>query len=226
MILVKAWLRQLLEPAQTSRTDSFVWSDKRPKGKQVASGLRIVGGLLTGFLVLMVVLVGLSKLSEDQPSGGSSFFAWWVALALAAILMLWTANRWAPFVAAFFFGPAVVKILAVLVFEQDTYYSSHSISRKALAELLVYSLAVVALTARFVGKRPASVTVFDRLALTFFVFTSLSEVVVPNPFLQWPLFAGTGGLLASWMAERFTRVKRTRRHHAHDPEIPIAPLGR
>ncbi|HEX3879576.1 MAG TPA: hypothetical protein VHW24_21485, partial [Bryobacteraceae bacterium] len=60
--------------------------------------------------------------------------------------MLWTADRWARFAAAFFFGPAVPKIAAaILFFGTGSYDSAYSISRLELAELLAYAVAVVAL---------------------------------------------------------------------------------
>lgn len=108
----------------------------------------------------------------------------WVAVVVAAIIMLWTANRWAPFVTGFVFGPALVKILSALVLGPDSYFSSHSISRTDLAEFFAYSLAVVLLTVRFVGARPAQTTVVDRFALTFFVFTSFGSVGVSTPFCR------------------------------------------
>jgi hypothetical protein len=216
---MNARLRRLSEPAQTSRTDSFKWTDRRPKFKQVASGFRIAGGLITGFIVILAVIGALARLSDDPLiQTGRSVFASWSVLILAAIVMLWTANRWAPFVAGFFFGPAVLKILSVLLFEQESYYSSHSISRTDLAMLLGYSVVVVVLTSRFVGERPSPTTVFDRLALTFFMFAVVKQLITPYRFPPWPLFEGGLALLAAWC---FTRPWHKRR--AHNAEARIHP---
>src|SRR5258708_5658813 len=160
---MNARLQRLLTPAQTSPTDSFTWNDKRSKSKQIVSGLRMAGGLIAGFIVMMAAWLGLFGVSEDHSAQSSgSVLPSLAPLVVAAIIMLWTANRWAPFVIMLFFGQAVFKMVAVLLFGPDSYYSSHSISRTEVAEFLAYSLAVVALTSRFVGTRPASTTVFDR----------------------------------------------------------------
>jgi hypothetical protein len=224
LIPMHARLRHLLEPARTSPTDAFTWNDKRPKSKQLANGFRIAGGLIAGFVVMVMAMGGLAQLSSDHPtSGGGLILASWAAL-VAAVIMFWTANRWAGFVTGFFFGPALLKILGVLVVGDDSYYSSHSITRTDVAELLAYVLAVVALTSRFVGKRPAMTTVVDRLALTFFVFTSLKQVISPYHFPPWPLLSGLIALLLAWCTHRFTHVKRTR-GHTNDTEAPVTCVG-
>lgn len=221
LMLMKERLRRLLEPAQTSPSDSFSWNDKRPVRKQIASGFRIAVGLNAGFVVIGAVSGGLVRLSAAHPK--DAFIAW-VTVVVGAVIMLWTANRWAPMVTAFFFGPAVVKIVAALVFEQDTYYSSYSTTRLEAAEFLPYALAVVFLTLRFVDKRPPQTTILDRLALTFFAFTSLKELVSPHRFPHWPLLLGLLALFAAWCAHR-AGAKRRRRHRVHaDAGIsPIAP---
>jgi len=151
---MNAWLHRLFEPASTSATDAFTWNDKRSKAKQVANGFRIAGGLIAGFVVIMVALLGVAGLSEDRSTqSGIPLLGSWAALVVAAMVMLWTANRWAPYV-GFFFGPAVLKILGILVVGDDSYYSSHSITRTEAAEVLAYFVVVVSLTSRFIGKRP------------------------------------------------------------------------
>jgi hypothetical protein len=73
LILMDAWVRRLVEPAKTSSTDSFRWKDDRSKSKQVVNGFRMAGGLIGGFAVMMAVLLGLSRLSEDpRTQNGSS----------------------------------------------------------------------------------------------------------------------------------------------------------
>ncbi len=223
---MNARLRRLLEPAPTSPSDPFRWSDRRPKIKQVANGFRIAGGSIAGFVTIIAVLVGLSRLSEDPSTKTArSILVSWTVLLVAAIIMLWTANRWAPFVTGFFFGPPLLKIMAVLVFEQDSYYSSHSISRTEVAEFLVYALAVVALTLRFVDRRPPPTTFFDRVALTFFVFTSLEQVITPYHFPPWFLLSGVFALFAAWCAHRFARSKHKRGQHRDSADAPATPVG-
>ncbi len=221
-----AWLRRLFGPAKTSPTDSFRWSDRRSKSKQVVNGFRIAGGLIAGFTVMMAVLVGLSRLAEDQRAeSGSAILVSWIALVAAALMMVWTANRWAPFVTGFFFGPAVLKILGVLMVGDASYYSAHSMTRTGVVEFLAYALAVVALTSRFVRKRPAMTTLFDRIALTFFVFATFKQVITPYRFPPWPILSGVIALFTAWCAHRLTRAKRTARHR-HDDTAPVSAVGR
>jgi len=224
LILMNAWFRRMLEPAQTSPTDSFAWSDKRSKRKQVANGFRIAGGLIAGFVVIVAVVAGFSRLSEDRlTQSGSSILVSWTPLVFGAVIMLWTANRWAPFVTGFFFGPAAIKILATLVLEQDSYYSAHSITRTGLAEFLTVSLAVIALTSRFVVKtrhRPRFSTACpDVLCVRVSQRGNCSISVSLLVFTFWRL-----ALFAAWCVHRFTRVKLKRRHHVHDPEAPMTSV--
>ncbi len=224
LILMNAWFRRMLEPANTLPTDSFRWRDRRSKSQQVANGIRIAGGLIVGFLVMVALLGGLSRLSEhqsDQSTG--SIFVSSAALVVAALTMIWTANRWAPFVAGFFFGPAVLKLLGILIVGDDSYYSAHSITRTTVAEFLAYALVVVGLTSRFIGKRPAQTTLLDRLALTFFVFATFKQVVNPYHFPPWPLLSGITALFVAWCGYRVARAKRS--HYTHDDVGPKSPIG-
>ena len=209
LILMDAWVRRLVEPAKTAPTDYFRWKDDRSKSKQVVNGFRIGGGLIGSFAVMMAVLLGLSRLSEDQRTqNGSSILVSWIVLVAAALIMVWTANRWAPFVTGFFFGPALLKLLGVLVVGDDSYYSAHSMTRTWLAEFLAFVFIVVALTSRFVGKRPAMTTVFDRVALTFFVFATFKQVTIPYRFPPWPLVSGVIALFIAWCAHHLMRKNR------------------
>jgi hypothetical protein len=167
-VRMKGHLRRLLKPAATSPVDAFRWTDKRSIGAQLAGGFRKAGGLIVGFAVMVGCVGSLAVISDhDAVRSGRATVTAWTALVLATMIMLWTANRWAPFVTGFFFGPAILKIAAVLFFGADSYDSAHSISRIELAEFLAYAVAVVALTSRFAGRRPAPTTLLDRLALTF-----------------------------------------------------------
>jgi hypothetical protein len=134
-------------------------------------------------------------LDRDTVHSERATLAAWAALVTATMIMLWTANRWAPFVTGFFFGPAVLRIAGVLFLGSDSYYSAHSISRAGLAEFLAYVVAVVARRARFVGKHPAPTTLLDRLRLTFFVMGAFSQVAIPCRFPPWPLLLGGFGLV-------------------------------
>ena len=204
-----ASLRRLVEPAKTSPTDPFQWKDKRSKSQQFVNGIRIAGGLIGGFAVIMAVILGLSRLGLGQTAQNeNSIFVSWAALIAAALIMLGTAHRWAPFV-TIFFGPALLKTLGVLMVGDDSYYSVHSITRTNVVEFLAYAVTVVALTSRFIGQKPTMTTVFDRVALTFFVFATCEQWVIPYRFPPWPLLSGVVALFIGWCAHRLTRAKPT-----------------
>ncbi|HTS51425.1 MAG TPA: hypothetical protein VMH05_25935, partial [Bryobacteraceae bacterium] len=150
MIATKTWLRHMLEPAATSPWDSFKWHDKRSKIKQVANGFKIAAGWIAGFLVMVAVFGGLVRVSEHHSGQGiRAVGVSWLALLVAAVVMITTANRWAPWVTGFFFGPGVGKLLIALAIEDSSYYSAHSITRLRVAEFLLYALVVIILTERF-----------------------------------------------------------------------------
>ena len=208
MILINPWFRRLLEPAKTLPIDSFKWHDRRSKTEQVVNGIRIAGGLIVGFLLILAVLAGLSRIYEHQSARSTgSISLSWAVLVMAALIMIWTANRWARFVTGFFFGPAVLKIVGILILGDDSYYSAHSITRTTLVEFFAYALVVVGLTARFVGKRPAQTMFLDRLALTFFVFATLKQVVTPYHFPPWPLLSGVIALFIGWCGHRLLTLR-------------------
>lgn len=213
---MNARLARLLEPAKTPSSDrwAFKWSDRRSKGSQIAGGFRIAGGFIAGFVVIVCGLGGLAGV--NGMSNRSVLFSW-IAFMSAVIIMLCTANRWTPYVAGFFFGPAVLKVLGMLLVGDDAYYSAHSITRGEMAEFLAYCVAVVGLTSRFIGKRPAPTTVVDRIALTLFVFSSFEQVVIPYRFPPWPLLFGLTALFAAWCAHRFPQKSRKQhRRTRHD----------
>lgn len=102
-------------------------------------------------------------------------------------MLLFTVHRWASDMPAALFMRAIAKRSLILVLVA---YSP--IQRLRLAEFLLYSLAVVALTWRFVVRRPAMTTLVDRLALTFFVVANLNQLVVPYSFPPLWLWRGAG----------------------------------
>jgi hypothetical protein len=76
--------------------------DDRTLSAIVVSGLRLGGGLVAGFLVVALALAGVSSLPAGAPAFGQyALLASWGMLALATIVMFWTADRWAPYVPAF-----------------------------------------------------------------------------------------------------------------------------
>ena len=209
-------LRFLWEPTPTSPFNPYAGrEDDRTLRAKVVSGLRLGGGLVAGFLVVALALAGVSSLPAGAPAFGQyALLASWSMLALSTIVMFWTANRWAPYVPAFFVFPAVFKSLAIILIDPNPNSSipSNRLTRLDATELLVYCVVVIALTWRFVGNRPAPTTFVDRLALTFFVLATLKQVVTAYHWPPLPVIPGLAALLiAYWISRR-----------AREQTIPIA----
>jgi hypothetical protein len=132
----------------------------------------------------------------------SALFSW-LAIVAAVLIMIATANRWAPYV-LLFFGPAALKIIALLIIGDKAYYTAHSMTRLELFGFLAYLIAVVSLTSRFVGKRSAPTTIVDRFTLTFFVFSGFEQAFVAYHFPPLPLLFGVAALLIGWVFYRVT----------------------
>lgn len=217
---MKSHLRGLLQPAATSPTDPFRWSDERPVEEQVLGGFRKAGGLLLGFCVMSACLGALEILSgHESKHGARATLLAWAVLTIATVIMLWTANLWARFVTILFFGPAVPRIGALLLLGSGSFQSSDSHPQVELAEFLAYSIAVIALTWRFVGKHPAPTTVLDRLALTFFVLAVIREAVIPYQPPPWSLILGGLLLLIAWFVHRLTGGKHKKHHRREMSQV-------
>lgn len=123
--------------------------DDRTLSAKVVSGLRLGGGLVAGFLVVALALAAASSLPAGAPAFGQyALLASWGMLALATIVMFWTADRWAPYLPAFFVFPAVFKSLAVILIGPNPHssISSNWLTRLDATELLAYCVVVIALT--------------------------------------------------------------------------------
>ena len=109
-MLMRERIRPLMQPISTKPTESFEWSDKRPVRAQITGGILKAVGLVAGFAVLVGAFGGIVVLSDPQRKGTGEIALSWGILAVAASIMFATANRWSPFVAGFFFGPAIFPI--------------------------------------------------------------------------------------------------------------------
>lgn len=99
----------------------------------------------------------------------------------------------------------------------ESYYSHLPISRLELAAFLVYSLAVVALTWRFLVRRPAMTTLVGRLFLTSFVIAILNQLVITYSFPPLWMTLGLSGLGTAWIANRMGRPKYHGMHRHGTP---------
>jgi hypothetical protein len=200
------FLNRVLGPTPTSPMDPYRWRrDNRKVSEKAVSGLRLGGGLVAGFLVMTIAIGSLATLPAGAPAYGRyGVLVSWTALCVASIIMFWTVERWAAYLAGFFCVPAIFKALGLILFgpNPNTLNPSSHFSRAEAAEVLAGCVMVVALTWRFVGGRPAATTFLDRLALTFFVLAALKQAVTQH----WPpiaLISGFAALVIAWCAYRW-----------------------
>jgi hypothetical protein len=209
------FLNQMGKPTPTSPFNPHAGRDDRSVSAQVASGLRLGLGLVCGIAIVVLAGAGISTLPTGAPAFGRYGVPASVGMLTAAtIVMFWTVNRWAPYVPGFFFFPAIPKCLAIILIGPDPHSSipSNTISRTEAMELLAYSLVVIGLTWRFVGKRPAPTSFVDRVALTFFVLATLRQVFT---IYHWPpllLISGLMALLLAWLIG--LRTDKPMMHHS------------
>jgi hypothetical protein len=184
---MQAWLTTLLQPARTARDkpDPFRWRDRRSVRAQIASGLRRVAWGAAFIAVLATAFLSLVRISS-----GPSIVAW-TALAACALVMIFTAPRWARFGA---FGLLFVLRALIKVLISGAYV-------REFGEFAGFSVVVGFLTHRFWKTRPAGTTFTDRLALTAFVLCSLGAAAVQQIL---PALIGLAALAVAWCAARWT----------------------
>lgn len=215
-------LRRLTEPTPTLSFDPYRGRrEDRTVRQKVLSGVRIAGGLIAGFLVMLLAIGGFSTLPTGAPAWGRYGLLFsWGSLCGAAIIMFCTVNRWAAVAPGFFFGPALLKAFFVFAVGPSPLSSNpaYRMGRREAAELLFLSALVIALTWRFLGKRPAPTTLFDRLALTFAGLAMFDQIVIPYHWPPLPLTSALLALLAAWCMYRLERRRRRRKHIRHDSD--------
>lgn len=203
---------RVLSPAPTLPLDPYKWRrDNRNVSEKVVSGIRLGGGLIAGFLVLALALAGISTLPAGAPAYGRyGALVSWSMVCTSSIIMFWTTNRWAPYVPGFFFLPALFKILWVVLAGPNPHspISYHRLSRAEAAEIFAVCIAVVVLTWRFVGGRPAFTTLLDRLALTFFVLAAIRQVTISYQWPPLPLLSGLFALLIAWCVYQWKPARK------------------
>ena len=195
------FLHKLATPAPTRPMVRFRARDHRPIHRQVVNGFRIVAGLIGGFLVLLPAMLAVAVLPGGPPVHRRfGMTAGWLFLLLTSGIMISTANRWAPFITGFFFGPALFKAVFPVLLGPDptSRFAQNRIPRLEAAEALAYIAVVIILTWRFVKSHPAPTTLIDRFALTLFVIATLRQAVIPYHFPPVPLLTGVAALFVAW----------------------------
>jgi heme A synthase len=217
---VNKMISRWLQPMPTSRLPrgGIRWRDKRHVSAQIQSGINIAAWIIGGFLVVGLAMGGLVQLHESRTARGLC------ELSAATIILLLTVHRWAAVMPGVFFVRGIAKGSILLIVGASSSYSQPPISRLELAELVLYSLAVVALTWRFLAMRPAMTTLWDRLALTFFVVAMLNQLTVHYSFPPVWMALGLLALAIAWIAHRWDRSNKLGKHHPGTPPSAATQL--
>jgi hypothetical protein len=217
---MKEMILRWLQPMPTSRLPNrgVRLRDKRRIGTQIQSGFNIAAWIIGGFLVVGLAMSGLIHLHESRTMRGLC------ELSAATIIFLLTVHRWASVMPGAFFARGIAKGSILLIVGAGSSYSQPPISRLELAEFVLYSLVVVALTWRFLASRPAMTTLWDRLALTFFVVAILNQLTVHYSFPPLWMALGLLALAIAWIAYRMGRRKHQGTHSPGNPTSAAAQL--
>jgi hypothetical protein len=187
--------------------------DKSSTSEQIKSGFFKFCRFVLGFIVFCLLLGGLSILFYPAaPShhwlfrllGGS------LSVVVALTIMFITADRWGGFAAGFFFLPGAARALGSFFTGYDYSYPPRPLSRLESGLFALYSIAVIALVWRFIGRRKIAITIVDRLALTTFATCCAVFLVRPQSYVAPAL--GLVALLIAWVLHRWHYVKEHRRH--------------
>jgi hypothetical protein len=203
---MRQFLRSLIEPAPTS-----VWNpyrsrvDDRTGLEQGVDGFKLAFSLIFGFLVLVMTVAGMGRLSSGSVGANHSPLVCWTMVCFGAVVIFVTANRWAAGGPAIICVPALWKSFGILLFGSRPLPSNHydPPTRTAAAVVLLFCVAVLLLTFRFIKDRPTPTTFIDRIALTLFVMMSMKQATVPDTWPPWPVFSGVVALLFAWCVYRW-----------------------
>jgi hypothetical protein len=190
----------------------FSWEKTTMEGRakaQIKSGLR-VGGNLAAFMIAVVFLqIGLGRVAwaSLHPPVWSDWVGW-LLISAAGLLLLLSAHVWLFLLAgcALF---ALGKSMIVVITGKYMYSPHAAFPRLEAAEIGVLALITLVLMVRLAA---SSLTIIDRFALTFYVFTLAlawhgnANFSLANP---WQL-AGLGALIVSWCDHHF-------RKHSNSP---------
>ena len=210
------FFRSLLQPAPTSTWDPYRWQrDDRDGIEKIVSGVGLALGLIAGFLVVVLTIAGVSRVSPGSFAyGRSGPLVSWGMVFLSAVILFLTANRWAFIGPGFFCVPGLYKSFGILVFGPDSSsISYHGITRTQAGGVFLFCILVVGLTWRFSRNHPAPTKFLDRLALTFFVLATLKQTVSPFTWPPLPLISGLSALLIAWCVYRWQLAGSNQKDH-------------
>ena len=202
LIQMYQFFHRLLGTAPTSTFNPSWKGVNRSAGEQVVSGLRLGGGLVGGILVIVLAFAGVSNLPLGTSTYGRfGLFASWSMFCVASVIMLITAHRWAswPAAASGFVG---IRTISLLLFGRNGAIRTEAI------EILIFCIVVIALNWRFFGDPPAPTIFLDRIALAFFVLSTLKQMSVGYHWPPIPLISGLSALFIAWCVSIATSGKK------------------
>ena len=183
--------------------------------QQIRSGLRIGGGIGLFWVAAMLLGVAVDGLHAGAPDHLRLWPDGAIAtglIALAAVILLLSARVWILYIAGCLLF-ALPKCLVVIVSGRD-FYSPHApFSRLEAAELGLFSLVSLFLIYRVTVNH--ALTVADRIAFTFFMFSLVFGFSRQDfAFVAIWQVAGVAVLCLAWLLSR-TKHRKQRRAILH-----------
>jgi hypothetical protein len=200
---------------------------KRSAGEQVKSAAIIAGEFVGGFLVFLLAMTGVIRLISNAPTShyGAPVTAW-IEIAIAAIIMFATAERWAGFIPGFFLLRGIFGGITYTIFPTAADRHPHGMTRPEAAGLLIYSVVVTALLWRFIPPRRIRTTLVDRTALTIFALSiAILLQLLSSPAALPAAVLGCVSLIVAWTFYFWNHRKHVRRRHSGaSPGAGLDPL--
>ncbi len=164
---------------------------------QVLSGFRRAAAWLLGFAWLGLVFAGLAIAFTPSPYSPA---IGWVLLAIAAIILMVTMDRWVGVFSALLTYAIISGIFTLASGHLPNNPQARVGRTEAMIMIMLYVVsAVVSFTFTKRGLK-----ILDRVALFAFVLCFFGQAVVPRLMLL-ALGIGTGCLAAAWAYDRYQR---------------------
>jgi len=179
--------------------------ENRSTKEQALSGMLLVAELVGGFLTILLTIIAFGWFfPPGEPSQFPGPLKAWIAVAVAAPVIFFTAERWAGLIPGFFLLRGIFGGAFYAAFPRPPGLHSQGTPRMQAVELVIYSVVVLILLWRFVPPRRYRATVFDRTALTIYALSVASLWAATANGKAMPVIAGGIVILfAAWLQFRF-----------------------
>ncbi len=164
---------------------------------EVASGLRIAGLWLIGFLWLGLVFGGMAVAFTPSPHSPA---LGWGLLAVAAIVLIATMDKWVrAFPGLLAYG--AFSSIFILLEGHALNHPEVAVSRFEAVLILSFFVAAAALSFSFTRHR---LTIPDRIALFVFVLCFFGQAAFPRLMLA-AMAVGLASIFGAWALDSFRR---------------------